>query len=57
MVSFFVVFEHPSPGDFANLIEISEQPGTQHFASVGPIEAFNECVLIRFSRFDVIKRY
>ena len=31
MVSFFIVFEHPCPGDFAELIEITEYPGMEYF--------------------------
>ena len=44
MVSFFVVLEHPCPGDFTHLIEIPEQPSAQYFASVGTIEALDKRV-------------
>lgn len=54
MVSFFVVFKHPGPAQLANLIEISEQPGIEHLGSVGSAKSFDESVLVRLARFDVV---
>ncbi len=55
MVSFFVVFEYPCPGDFTHFIKISEQPRIQNVISIRTIEAFDKRILIWFSRFDVIE--
>lgn len=55
MVSFFVVFEHPCPGNFTFLIEIPEQPSAQHFGSIRTIEAFDKRILIRFTGLDVVE--
>jgi hypothetical protein len=54
VVSFFVVFEHPVPGDFSDLVQIPEQPSVQNLVPIGPIETLNIGVLIRLSGFNVI---
>ena len=54
MVSFFVVFEHPVPGDFSDLVQIPEQPSVQNLIPIGPIESLNIGILIRLSWFNVI---
>lgn len=34
MVPFFVVFQHPVPGQFAHFVQAAEQPRIQHFTAV-----------------------
>jgi hypothetical protein len=56
MVSFFVVFDDSGSSDFAYLIEIAEQSGVEYFVPIRTVEAFDKCVLIRLSWFDVVER-
>lgn len=54
VVSFLVVFEHPSPGELPDLSQAGKEPSVEHLGTVGPIEALDEGVLVRFAGLDVV---
>ena len=55
MVSFFVVFEHPCPGDFSHFIEVTEQPSIEYLVTIRAIEAFDKRILIRLPRLNIVE--
>jgi len=57
VTSLLVVLLHPPPRDLPHLIEAGEQVYAQHLSPVGAIKSFNECVLVRLSRLDVVDEY
>ena len=54
MVAFLVVFEHPGPGHFPDLVEIPKKPGIENLCSIGSVEAFDIRVLVWLSGLDVV---
>ena len=55
MGPFRVVALHPLLTDLANFPERGEDPGVQDLGAVGAVEAFDEGVLIRLTRRDVMQ--
>ena len=45
----FVVIDHPPMGGFADIVEAGEEMLVEHFFPEGPIEAFDEGVLVRIT--------
>ena len=54
MVPLLVVFEHPGPSHFPNLLQIAEHPGIEDLCAVGPVEAFDVRVLVWLAGLDVV---
>lgn len=54
MVSFLVVFEHPGPGHFPDLVQIPKQPGIEDFCAVGLVEAFDVRILVGLPGLNVV---
>ena len=55
MRAFLVVFGDPSTCDLADLVKRFEHVSIKSLVPVGSIEAFDECVLIRLARLDVVE--
>jgi hypothetical protein len=53
MGPFFVVTLQPFRTNVSNLVQRLEHIGIQHFRAIGPIESFDEGVLIRFPWLDI----
>ena len=57
MWSVFVILSNPTVGDFSDFTQITEQIQVQHLCSIGSVEAFNVCILIRLSWLDIIDHH
>ena len=51
-----VVLLHPLCTDLPHLIQRLEYIGIEHFVSIGPIEPFDEGILIRLARLNISER-
>jgi hypothetical protein len=47
----------PSASDLADLVEITKQIQVKHLLTVAAVEPFDERILIRFARLDVMDEY
>lgn len=54
MISLLVVLEHPGPGELANFVERSKQPGVEHLCSIGSIKSLDVGVLVRLTGLDIV---
>ena len=54
VASSLVVLQQKTPGLLADLFERGEEPDVQDLFSIGPIETFDESILIGFPRLDVL---
>lgn len=52
MGSFLVIALQPLMCDLSHFMKRGEQPAVEYLGLVGPIEALDESVLIRFARLD-----
>ena len=53
--SFFVVADHPLPGEVAYRFQVVKEMSIENFCSEGPVKSLDVCVLSRLARLDVTK--
>ena len=51
-----IVLLHPLCTDLPHLIQRLEYIGIEHFVSIGPIEPFDEGILVRLARLNISER-